>query len=193
MCALGGLVIARHNSIRDALFHLAVEAFGKSWVGIEPTIYPPGYKHPDANGQRGDVSVKGLWARGINCIIDVVMPHAEAVSNLAKTPDAVVRTAQLKKKREYGPVCKARRLHLTPFAVSSSGIMAPEAKALLKKFGRVLADKWEQPRSVTTNYVVTKVSFAVVKATHDTIFNARTRSGFGPCPTTEADPPLGPD
>ena len=47
--------------------------------------------------------------------------------------------------------------------------MAPEAKALLKKFARVLADKWEQPLSVTTNYVVTKVSFAVVKATHDTI------------------------
>ena len=61
-----------------------------------------------------------------------------------------------KKKREYGGVCRARRLHLTPFAVTTSGILAPEAKALLKKFARVLADKWEQPLSVTTNYVVTK-------------------------------------
>ena len=85
------------------------------------------------------------------------------------------------------------RLHLTPFAVTTSGILAPEAKALLKKFARVLADKWGQPLSVTTNYVLTKVSFAVVKATHDTIFGARARSGFGPCPTTEADLPLGPN
>ena len=54
---------------------------------------------------------------------------------------------------------------------------------------REFADKWEQPLSVTTNYVVTKVSFAVVKATHDTIFGARARSGLGPCPTTEADLP----
>ena len=43
-----------------------------------------------------------------------------------------------KKKREYGGVCRARRLHLTPFAVTTSGILAPEAKALLKKFARVL-------------------------------------------------------
>ena len=186
-------MISKHNTIRDALFELAEEAFGKSRVGNEPTIYPPGYKHPDANGQRGDVSVMGLRARAIKCIIDAVVPHAESESNLAKSPEAVVRSAQLKKKREYGAVCRARRLHFTPFAVTTSGILAPEAKALLKKFARVLADKWGQPLSVTTNYVLTKVSFAVVKATHDTIFGARARSGFGPCPTTEADLPLGPN
>ena len=71
-------------------------------------------------------------------------------------------------------------------------VRASVRKALLKKFARVLADKWEKPLSVTTNYVVTKVSFAVVKATHNTIFGARTRSGLGPCPITEADRPLGP-
>ena len=150
VCALGGLVVSKHNTIRDALFELAEEAFGKSRVGNEPTIYPPGYKHPDANGQRGDVSVMGLWARAIKCIIDAVVPHAESESNLGKSPEAVVRSAQLKKKREYGAVCRARRLHFSPFAVTTSGILAPEAKALLKKFARVLADKWGQPLSVTT-------------------------------------------
>ena len=41
---LGGLVISKHNTIRDVLFELAEEAFGKSRVGNEPTIYPPGLR-----------------------------------------------------------------------------------------------------------------------------------------------------
>ena len=85
-------------------------------------------------------------------------------------------------------MCKARRKHLTPFAVTTSGLLAPEAKALLKCFARALADKWEQPLSVTSNYVYTKVSFAVVRATHDNIFSARTRSGHGKCPVFGTDP-----
>jgi hypothetical protein len=85
-------------------------------------------------------------------------------------------------------MCKARRKHFTPFAVTTSGLLAPEAKALLKRFARVLAAKWEQPLSVTANYVYTKVSFAVVKATHDNIFGARTRSGHGKCPVNVTDP-----
>ncbi len=154
---------------------------------MEPTVYPTGYKHPEATDQRGDLAVRGLWARGTKCIIDVVVPHAEAASNLNKTPEAVVLSAQLKKKREYGGLCKARRMHFTPFAVTTSGLLAPEAKALLNRFARVLADKWEQPLSVTTNYVGTKVSFAVVRATHDNIFGARTRSGHGVCPVIAVD------
>jgi hypothetical protein len=107
---------------------------------------------------------------------------------MKKTPQAVVLSAQLKKKREYGALCKANRKHFTPFAVTTSGLLAPEAKALLKCFARALADKWEQPLSVTSNYVYTKISFAVVRATHDNIFSARTRSGHGKCPVFGTDP-----
>jgi hypothetical protein len=187
-CTVGGLVIARHGLVLDVLMELAELAFGESRVGYEPTIFPPGYKHPEANGQRGDLNIKHLWARNINCIIDVIIPHAEGPSNMKKTPQAVVLSAQLKKKREYGALCKANRKHFTPFAVTTSGLLAPEAKALLKCFARALADKWEQPLSVTSNYVYTKVSFAVVRATHDNIFSARTRSGHGKCPVFGTDP-----
>ena len=69
----------------------------------------------------------------------------------------MVLSAQLKKKREYGGLCKARRFHFTPFAITTSGLLAPEAKALLKHFARLLADKWEQLLSVTANFVYTRV------------------------------------
>jgi hypothetical protein len=84
---IGGLVTSRHNDIRDELSDLASKAFIPSAVRDEPKIYfsrsvekktaldqpNPSDTHnlPKTQGEdRGDLMIRGLWARGTDCIID---------------------------------------------------------------------------------------------------------------------------
>ena len=70
-CCIGGLVIARHNKIRDELLYLSRRAFTSASVGSEPLIHQGrtrsereirqgSDKHQDT---RGDVMIQGLWDR----------------------------------------------------------------------------------------------------------------------------------
>jgi hypothetical protein len=70
-CAKGGLVIARHNELRDELCDMASRAFQPSVVRDEPRIHKC---RPAQAGQpctpmaekedRGDILIRGLWKRG---------------------------------------------------------------------------------------------------------------------------------
>jgi hypothetical protein len=108
-------VILRHNGIRDELAGLAAKAFIPSTIRNEPLIHSscPAVKmpvlvpaHPSVNrnlrknrsADRGDLSIRGLWQRGTDCIIDVRVTDTDAKSNLSKDP-AKVLEAHEKKKR----------------------------------------------------------------------------------------------
>jgi hypothetical protein len=83
-CKPGGLVISRHNEIRDELSDLASKAFSPPQFhtshAAEPRSSPgkpasPAVKRLFQNNRtedRDDILVRGLWARGTDCIIDVV-------------------------------------------------------------------------------------------------------------------------
>jgi hypothetical protein len=87
-CKKGGLMISRHNEIRDELSGLASKAFIPSAVRDEPRIHSsrrPAEKKTDLDQtnpsvttnfynsrgeERGDLLIRRLWARGTDCIID---------------------------------------------------------------------------------------------------------------------------
>jgi hypothetical protein len=82
-------VISRHNKIRDELSDLAFKALIPSAVCDKPKIYPscPAKSmsalddppngtvtrnfHKNQGKDQGDILIRGLWAHGTNCIIDV--------------------------------------------------------------------------------------------------------------------------
>jgi hypothetical protein len=77
-CRKGGLIIIRHNEIRDELCDMACRAFQPSAIRDEPKIHQgrgteqgQQDKPVDDNDNKGDVLIRGLWEKGTDCIIDV--------------------------------------------------------------------------------------------------------------------------
>jgi hypothetical protein len=108
-CKRGGLVISRHNKIRDELSNLASKAFFPSAVRDEPIIHSSRPAEPKSSPEkqespalkrifqnnrtedRGDILVGGLWARGTDCIIDVLITDVDTKSQQSKDPPQGVR------------------------------------------------------------------------------------------------------
>jgi hypothetical protein len=117
-CKKGGLVTSRHNEIRDELSNRASKAFIPSTVRDEPKIYfsrsvekktawdqpNPSVtrNHPKTQSEdRGDLLIRGLWARGTDCIIDVRVTDTYANSNRSKDPAKVLAAHEREKKKKY--------------------------------------------------------------------------------------------
>jgi hypothetical protein len=182
-CPKGGLVISRHDEIRDELIDLASKTFSPSAVRDEPKIQKsrnPEVKSDEENKDnsmkrlfrnnrnedRGDILIRGLWERGTDCIIDVRVTDVDAKSNRSKDPHKVLAAHEREKKKKYLGACLEQRRHFSPFVVSTDGLLGKEAKMLLKKLSARLAEKWEKPYSEVCGYVNARMSIAIVRATH---------------------------
>ncbi len=183
-CKRGGLVISRHNEIRDELSDLASKAFFPSAVRDEPRIQTsraaesdtspgkpesPAVKRLFQNNRtedRGDILVRGLWARGTDCIIDVRITDVDAKSQRSKDPHKVLEAHEREKKKKYLEACLEQRRHFSPFVASTDGLLGKESRTLLKKLSALLAEKWEKPYSEICGYVNARMSIAMVRATH---------------------------
>ena len=182
-CKKGGLVIIRHNEIRDELVDLASKAFSPSAVRDEPKIHssraneqetPEGRQDQpvkrlfrnDRNEDRGDVLIRGLWSKGTDCILDVRMTDLDAKSNKSRNPDKVLAAHEREKKKKYLEPCLEQQRHFSPYVVSTDGLFSKEAKMVLKRLALMLTEKWGKPYSEVCGYVNDRMSIAIVRATH---------------------------
>jgi hypothetical protein len=108
---------------------------------LDPNLSIKRNSHKNRGGDQGDVLIRGLWARGTDCIIDVRITDVDAASNRSKDPHKVLNTHKREKKKKYPEACLEQRRHFTPFVVSTDGLLGREAKTLLKKLSSVLAEK----------------------------------------------------
>jgi hypothetical protein len=126
-------VILRQNEIRDELADLATKAFIPSAIRNKPLVHSscPAVKmpvlvpahpsvtrnlHKNRSADRGDLSIRGLWNCGTDCIIDVRVTDTDAKSNLSKDPAKVLKAHEQENKRKYLAPCIAQRRHFTPMA-----------------------------------------------------------------------------
>ena len=70
------------------------------------------------------------------------------------------------KKKKYLGDCLNQRRHFTPFVVSADGLIAREAKSLLRKISSLLAVKSGKSYSEVCGFVNARMSIAIVRATH---------------------------
>ena len=174
VCRKGGLIDGRHGVVNDVVGDICVKAFSNGAVKIEPPIFPPGAVEPgEVANSRGDISVLGLWSKGTKGFIDTTISHTEASSYMCRSAAKVLLSRQQTKKKKYGAICHLQRAHFTPFALSTSGQLAPEASALLKRLASVLCEKWNRPMAVVHRYIRELVSFAVVRACTHCVFGQR--------------------
>ena len=182
-CKKGGLVLLRHNEIRDELASLASQALTPSAVRDEPLIQPsrgtestpstPGEASVQRDisktqlaDERGDLLIRGLWSTGSDSIIDVRVTNVDCRTQRDKDPEKVLATHERAKKKKYLASCLEQRRSFIPFVVSADGLLGREASFLLQRLSALLAEKWDKPYSEVCGFVRARMSVAVVRATH---------------------------
>jgi hypothetical protein len=117
--------------------------------------------------ERGDILIRGFWARGTDCILDVRVTGTDAKTYCKRDPAKVLESQEKEKKRKYLEAClKRRRRHFTPFVCSVDGMLGREAKTFAKQLAAKLANKPEKWYSQVCGYANARLSIAIVCATH---------------------------
>jgi hypothetical protein len=185
-CKKGGLVIFRHNEIRDKLVNLASRVFTPSAVREEPLIHscatekvknspsPKNTQNIDketATGEdeRGDLLIRGFWTAAVPRLHSGHACHRQGLEVLLQMdPVQSVRDATRKeKKRKCLGACLENRRRFTPFVLSVDGLLGREAKTFAKRLAVMkLAGKWQKPHLQVCGCVKARLSAAAVRATH---------------------------
>jgi len=171
-CKKGGLVIRRHNEIRDAVGDLS----SLIWNGIrrEPIVR----EADDANNIPAliaDLGVRGVWEPQRETLLDIRVTDTDAFSYCAQPVRSILEKAENEKKRKYGTACEQRRVSFTPFITSVDGALGREAKAFVNRLSDGLARKWERSYSQTFTWVRTRLSFAIIRATSHCLRGCRSK------------------
>ena len=124
-CPIGGVIITRHNELRN----LTAEILGEVWknVVIEPSLTPlaggefPRYLNM-SNQARADVSARGLWINGQTAFCDISVFNRIAKCHLHHSLPAVHKNKERnEKKREYSRrILQVEHGSFTPLVFSCS-------------------------------------------------------------------------
>ena len=178
-CRKGGLIIRRHNEVRDALGEILAMAYGNQIIK-EPIISEADVSK-NTPGLVADLAVRGLWQYQSEALLDIRVMDTDADSYSQRPVTAVIRSAEEDKKRKYNSAVEARCASFSPFVVSVDGFVGMEAGCVIKRTAEVLSLKWEKSYSQVIDYVRTSLSFAIIRATGLCLRGSRMpwRSGRG--------------
>ena len=115
-CRKGGLIIQRHNELRDVLIDLSSNVWNQ--VTKDPLI-----DDIATECLRADIGIRGAWQPQAMALFDVRVLDSDAPSYLRTSPDQVLRTAEKEKKCKYNPVCERRHASFTPLCTTVDGLM----------------------------------------------------------------------
>ena len=155
-CRKGGLIIQRHNEIRDAFGDLATLAW--SQVKKEPIVKEPSSSNP---ALIADLAVKGVWSPQVDVLFDIRVTDTDTSFYGDQTP---MKRAEAEKKEKYLKACEERRVLFTPLHVTVDGMLGPDASRFLKQLSEQLAYKWERSYSTIMSWVRTQITFSIVRA-----------------------------
>ena len=169
-CRKGGLVIQRHNEIRDLISDLSSIVW--SQVVKEPLI---GDESSNNECLKADIGIRGAWQSQSMSLFDVRVLDSDAPSYLQRNPEVVLRNAEREKKLKYIEVCERRHATFTPLCVTVDGLVGPEMSLFLKRLADRISSKWDQQYATTLHWLRTKLSFALVRATDLCIRGSRSK------------------
>jgi hypothetical protein len=164
------LIIQRHNEIRDAIGDLSALAWKE--IVREPVIR----EREDSTNTTAliaDLGVRGVWAPQTMALFDIRVTDTDATSYTTHSIQSVLSNAETAKKAKYAEACQQRRASFTPIIVSVDGALGTEAKAFIKRLSVLLAMKWEKNQATTCSWIRTRLSFSILRATHQCIRGSR--------------------
>ena len=167
ICQEGGLIIQRHNEIRDLEAELLDMVCHD--VAVEPTIQPFVWEElnrgantaPDA---RLDVHCRGFWERQRAAFFDIRECHPNADSYRDLTPNQVYKLHEDEKKRKYASrVLEVEQGTFTPLVFTTTGGMSDECQRYHSRLAEVISAKKQENYATTMSWIRTKVSFAILR------------------------------
>ena len=168
ICQRGGLVIQRHNEIRDLQAELLDMVCHD--VQIEPVLQPVTGEElargtnqaPDA---RLDVHCRGFWERQRAAFFDIRVCHPNAESYRDLSPKQIHRIHENEKKRKYNSrVTEIEQGTFTPLVFTTTGGMADECLRYHSRLAALLSAKKQENYATTISWVRAKVSFAILRS-----------------------------
>ena len=90
-----------------------------------------------------DLAIRGVWQPQCEAIFDIRVVDIDALSYCSRSPQDVLRTAEVDKKRKYSQACHDRRASFTPVCVSVDGLLGKETDFFLHRLCEFLCVKWE--------------------------------------------------
>ena len=155
--------------MQDKLFDIANLALPESSLHKEPLIQQ--FQNDDLRtfddvaGNCGNPSMRGLWERQTDCIMDVRITDPDNKTQLNRNLDTILNSHEREKKKKYLKACIDCRQHFTPFVMTVDGALAKEAEAVLKKLAGMISEKQKKTYSVVVAHVRQCVSIALLRST----------------------------
>ena len=169
-CSRGGFVIIRHNDLRDLTADLLAEVHKD--VSVEPKMSELTGEEfvrkstTTENDARYDVSVRGFWVRGRKAFLDIRVFNPMAKSYTKRSLASVYNMLESSKKNKYNErILNVDHGSFTPLVFSCYGGMGTEAKRFYHQLSEKISEKRNDPISITTNWVRTKISFSLIRST----------------------------
>ena len=136
---------------------------GLAWSNVqkEPIIREHTNEQP---ALRAYLLVRGV--RSYQDTFDILVTDTEAKSYNNKSSKAVLMQCEEEKTKKYSQACAEKHISFTPFVFSVDGLIGTECPVFLKRLADRLAIKWYQPYSQTINWIRTRVSFVILRATN---------------------------
>ena len=167
-CPKGGLVITRHNKLRN----LTAEILGEVCknVAIEPLLTPlTGEEVPKSsntsNQARADVSARGLWIDRQTAFSDVRVFEPLARCHLHHSLPAVHKKNENEKEQEYNQrILQVKHGSFTPLVFSCFGGMSRECSRFFWHTAECLASRTKQSKSKISAWIKARVNFALIRS-----------------------------
>ena len=167
-CKKGGFITMRLNHVRDLTGNIPTGVLND--VEIQPQLLPlTGENLRYQTKIRGDearldIRVRGLWEKGHQAFIHVSVLDPNASRYLNTSIQQCYSINEKEKKRNYNErILQIDHGIFTPLVFSLYGGMGRECKTFYSRLAELLSIKRNISKSVATNWIRTKVSYALLK------------------------------
>jgi hypothetical protein len=158
-CMKGGMVVRRHNEVRDVFGDFAQQAWNNAEK--EPIIEET---REGRIALRADLLVYGVWARQLAALFDIRVTHTDSASYLDQTPRQAMRTQALQKIRTYGPPTARRgSSHFTPLVMGTAGEMDEDTIKFINAMATQLAGKWGKRFGEAKGWINLRLQIALAR------------------------------
>ena len=171
-CRKGGLVVQRHNEIRDLIFELASLAWSHT---VKEPLVQHGSDDHQCDTLIADISARGVWQPQVTALFDIRVIDSDAPSYLDRSPEAVLKSAEREKKSKYNLACERRHASFTPLCLMVDGLLAPEMSVFVKHLSDRLASKWDVSYTTILYWIRSRLSIALVRATNLCVRGSRAK------------------
>ena len=165
-CKRGGLVIIRHNNIRDFEANLIRQVCND--VETEPPLQP--LDGENINGLTGDearpdLRARGFWRHGQNAYFDVRVTNTNSVSQSNMTAAKIYAKHEKEKKKNYNQrIMQVEHGTFTPLIYSVNGGIGPECEQFHKHLAERIAEKSGEKYTSVITWIRCKLSFLLLRA-----------------------------